>query len=41
MDIPFHGTVYENIRDHSMKLYKEMVNSNVLLYSFGNRVIDQ
>ena len=28
-------------RGHSMKLYKERVNRDVLKYSFGNRVIGQ
>jgi hypothetical protein len=28
-------------RGHSMKLYKERVNMDVLKFSFGNRVIDQ
>jgi hypothetical protein len=30
-----------NTRGHSMKLYKERVNRDVLKYSFANRVIEQ
>ena len=30
-----------NIRGHSMKLYKDRVNRDILKYSFANRVIEQ
>ena len=37
----FFSRHISNTRGHSMKLYKDRVNRDVLKYSFANRVIEQ
>jgi hypothetical protein len=37
----FFKVQHSKTRGHSMKLYKERVNKNVLKFSFGNRIIDK
>ena len=37
---PFFRVQCTKTREHSLKLYKERVNKDVLKFSFGNRVID-
>ena len=37
----FFRVLCTKTRGHSLKLYKERVNKDVLKFSFGNRVIDQ
>ena len=37
----FFSRLISNTRGHSMKLYKDRVNRDVLKYSFANRVIEQ